>query len=456
MSHVVTRIWMEGNKIYGEAEVLNTPQGKIIQELIRARVPIGVSSRGAGTSTQKDGVEVINEDDFVLETFDFVCSPSTPNAYIEGITENLHPAFREGASEDDLSDCLQDIQNRIRTLRKESKSQRRSRLIDAYLGLVECESVLEALELKGLTSDELEQTREKLQYYKGRVDRKIQKLEQQAERRTIASPPAVKHPLENSTETPVVTKLNDAKYWQKKYEDLAATIKKQRESSKYSRNIRATKEFAERLLVAVKARTAKYEHLRASHNVLRQRYDKALDLLGGIIERHDRGKVIRAVRESVDKHPQLRPLVSELLQSKSAEEVSRRVETFLRALKAGKTVREMVRGHTPAPSLRDRGKMSRRAAKRYPPKMQRRKGRRLRRGALERAKQATESLRRRQALRERLQRIEDLVPSQKPSLDESKSKSVLSAAPKEDTQLRRSDDYGVTIVEKLLQRGRVK
>ena len=45
-SHLVTKLWMKDNEVFGEAEVLNTPAGKVAQALISDGVKIGLSSRG--------------------------------------------------------------------------------------------------------------------------------------------------------------------------------------------------------------------------------------------------------------------------------------------------------------------------------------------------------------------------------------------------------------------------
>ena len=47
-SHMVTSIWMEGNNVMGKIKVLDTPSGKILQELVNGGVTVGVSSRGMG------------------------------------------------------------------------------------------------------------------------------------------------------------------------------------------------------------------------------------------------------------------------------------------------------------------------------------------------------------------------------------------------------------------------
>ena len=81
-SHLVTKLWMEENEVYGEAEVLNTPAGKVAQALISDGVKIGISSRGLGTLSEGVyGKSKTVNDDFRLVTFDLVADPSTRGAY---------------------------------------------------------------------------------------------------------------------------------------------------------------------------------------------------------------------------------------------------------------------------------------------------------------------------------------------------------------------------------------
>jgi hypothetical protein len=80
-SHMVTAIWMEDNSVMGKVQVLNTPSGKILQELVNDGVKLGISSRGMGSVSESQGNTVV-EDDFQLICFDFVSEPSTPNAFM--------------------------------------------------------------------------------------------------------------------------------------------------------------------------------------------------------------------------------------------------------------------------------------------------------------------------------------------------------------------------------------
>jgi hypothetical protein len=80
-SHLVTDIWMDDNKCMGKIEVLNTPSGNVLKELVNAGVKLGISSRGMGSVTERNGITMV-EDDFQLICFDMVSDPSTPGAFM--------------------------------------------------------------------------------------------------------------------------------------------------------------------------------------------------------------------------------------------------------------------------------------------------------------------------------------------------------------------------------------
>lgn len=87
-SHVITGLHMEGNKVIGEAELLNTPAGKVLQELVKAGVKIGISSRAVGglTYDPEQDAYVVNEN-LKLITWDMVSDPSCQGAF-PGLMEN--------------------------------------------------------------------------------------------------------------------------------------------------------------------------------------------------------------------------------------------------------------------------------------------------------------------------------------------------------------------------------
>ena len=81
VSHLITKLDVKGNEIIGEAEILDTPMGKVAKALIEGGVQIGISSRGMGTLSEgQDGKRYVNED-FRLITWDLVADPSTRGAF---------------------------------------------------------------------------------------------------------------------------------------------------------------------------------------------------------------------------------------------------------------------------------------------------------------------------------------------------------------------------------------
>jgi hypothetical protein len=80
-SHMITEVWWDNKSVMGKVKVLNTPSGKILQELVNDGVKLGISSRGMGSVTESAGQTIV-EDDFQLICFDFVSEPSTPNAFM--------------------------------------------------------------------------------------------------------------------------------------------------------------------------------------------------------------------------------------------------------------------------------------------------------------------------------------------------------------------------------------
>jgi hypothetical protein len=94
VSHNITKVWWEGNNVMGELMLLNTPSGKIAQELISAGIPLGISSRGMG-SVRQIGETVEVQDDFELLCWDLVSVPSTPNAYMTLSESKQHQSLND-------------------------------------------------------------------------------------------------------------------------------------------------------------------------------------------------------------------------------------------------------------------------------------------------------------------------------------------------------------------------
>ena len=84
----VTKIGMKGDSVMGDMQILSTPAGNIVRELVKNNIRLGVSSRGVGTvkNVNEDTLEV--QEDYNLICFDVVSNPSTPGAFIN---ESIDP-----------------------------------------------------------------------------------------------------------------------------------------------------------------------------------------------------------------------------------------------------------------------------------------------------------------------------------------------------------------------------
>ena len=87
VSHLITELYEDGKDFIGKAKIMDTPNGKIVKNLLESGVRLGVSSRGLGTvKANKSGVNEVQKD-FTLSTVDIVADPSAPAAFVNGIME---------------------------------------------------------------------------------------------------------------------------------------------------------------------------------------------------------------------------------------------------------------------------------------------------------------------------------------------------------------------------------
>ena len=84
VSHMITKMWMDGPNGYGKLKLLPTPMGQLIQTMLESGVKLGVSSRGSG---DVDGDGKVKG--FEIITVDVVAQPSAPGAYPTPVYEHL-------------------------------------------------------------------------------------------------------------------------------------------------------------------------------------------------------------------------------------------------------------------------------------------------------------------------------------------------------------------------------
>jgi len=111
VSHNIVDMGWDGDDLVGTVEILPTPSGNILKDLLKAGILLGISSRGLG-SVKKDMREAADvvQDDFDLIAFDFVSNPSTQGAF-------MYPAGKITESVNQSSTIINPYQNIDRIIR---------------------------------------------------------------------------------------------------------------------------------------------------------------------------------------------------------------------------------------------------------------------------------------------------------------------------------------------------
>ena len=82
VSHNVLGVDWKGNDVIGTVEILPTPSGNILKQLLGAGIRLGISSRGLGSVEEISESTVEVQEDFELIGWDFVSNPSTQGAFM--------------------------------------------------------------------------------------------------------------------------------------------------------------------------------------------------------------------------------------------------------------------------------------------------------------------------------------------------------------------------------------
>ena len=116
VSHNVLGVDWKGNDVVGTVEILPTPSGNILKQLLGAGIRLGISSRGLGSVEEISENTVEVQEDFELIGWDFVSNPSTQGAFMYPDGYQNEGLIREGVSLETISKIdpkIQRIHNNI-------------------------------------------------------------------------------------------------------------------------------------------------------------------------------------------------------------------------------------------------------------------------------------------------------------------------------------------------------
>lgn len=96
ISHIITDIWWESNKLMAKIETANTRVGRDMQGLIRQGSKVAFSMRGMSDNVKKDGQYTRVGSPLMITCWDWVILPSHPNSYMvqEGVEQKVSSSIQ--------------------------------------------------------------------------------------------------------------------------------------------------------------------------------------------------------------------------------------------------------------------------------------------------------------------------------------------------------------------------
>ena len=130
-SHLITKLWQEGNLFYGKAKLLNTPVGNIVKSLVLDGVQLGVSSRALGKLNPTPNGNVVSN--LHLVGVDIVHDPSVSCAMVEALTEAKSWIINPDGS---ITEALEHLNAGLKTMPVGNKDEYLRSLILGFLNNV--------------------------------------------------------------------------------------------------------------------------------------------------------------------------------------------------------------------------------------------------------------------------------------------------------------------------------
>ena len=113
---MVTKLEADGKNFIGEAKVMSTPMGKIVQSIMEDGGKLAVSSRGMGSLSKKNGANYVNDDFYLATAADIVADPSAPSAFLEGIMEGKEWVWNNGLlQEQEVARIKDEMERNVRS-----------------------------------------------------------------------------------------------------------------------------------------------------------------------------------------------------------------------------------------------------------------------------------------------------------------------------------------------------
>lgn len=133
VSHIIKELRQDGNNFIGKALITNTPMGNIAKGLMESGAKLGVSSRGMGSlKSNGQGIMEVQSDFRLVTAGDIVADPSAPNAFVEGIMENVEWIY-DPVKDTWYEEKLNNLKNSIKNMSLSSLEEQKLSIFENYI-----------------------------------------------------------------------------------------------------------------------------------------------------------------------------------------------------------------------------------------------------------------------------------------------------------------------------------
>lgn len=132
VSHMITKLYPDGNNFIGKAKIMDTPMGNIAKGLLDGGVKLGVSTRGVGSLKPHNGYQLVQDDFKLAVGADIVADPSAPDAFVSGIMEN-YDWWLDNATGNWQKIYIEESRKKIKTLSKRQIEDKALVILENYL-----------------------------------------------------------------------------------------------------------------------------------------------------------------------------------------------------------------------------------------------------------------------------------------------------------------------------------
>jgi hypothetical protein len=132
VSHMITELRRDGKNFIGKAKITETPMGNIARGLLESGATLGVSSRGMGSLKESNGVMVVQSDYHIATAADIVADPSAPNAFVQGIMENVEWIY-DPVKDTWLEEKLDNVKKTVHKMSKRQLEEKKLAIFEDYI-----------------------------------------------------------------------------------------------------------------------------------------------------------------------------------------------------------------------------------------------------------------------------------------------------------------------------------